>query len=177
MIGSEDGKVVIQYPNSGTVTTQQSSTPTVYPTPILPTPRRTSGSLTYVKQAPKDTIVFDESSVSAEMLLELYFEDIGGLELSSLSRSDTIDGQEVSYSPIKNLSSVRRRFNPNNIISSATSLDSYFSRFGIDLLKRGPQYPYVDSEGSVVIEIENVLDDEEVEVQILSNGTIEEVEQ
>ena len=175
MIGSEDGKVVIKYPEPGMVSIQQSDDVTVYPTPILPVPRRTSDSLTYVKQAPKDTIVFDESAVSPEMLLELYFEDIGGLELSSLSRADAIDGQEISYSPIKNLSSIRRRFNPNNIISSATSLDSYFSRFGIDLLKRGPQYPYVDNTGSVVIEVDNVLEDEEIEVQILSNGTIEGV--
>lgn len=175
MSGSEDGKVVINYPSTSNAS-DQTLNPTVNPTPLLPTPPQTSSSLTYVKQAPKDTIVFDDASVSPEALLELFFEDIGGLELASLSRADAIDGQIARYSPIKNLSSVRRRFNPNNIISSAASLETYFSRFGIDLLKRGVYYPYVDDSGSVVIEIDIVQDDEEIEVQIVSNGTIERIE-
>lgn len=176
MAGSEDGNVVINYPtmHPNTVGTSASS---INPTPMLSVPAQTSNSLTYVKQAPKDTIVFDNSDISAEVLLELYFEDVGGLELASLSRADAIDGQTATYSPIKNLSSVRRRYNPNNIISSASSIETYFSRFGIDLLKRGVNYPYVDNTGAVVIEVDEVLSDEEIEVQILSNGTIDKVEQ
>jgi len=176
MAGSEDGNVVINYPSSQS---KYDNDPivSIQPVPLLHTSAQTSNSLTYVKQAPKDTIVFDDAGVGAEALLELYFEDIGGLELASLSRADAIDGQDVSYSPIKNLSSIRRRYNPNNIISSATSLETYFSRFGIDLLKRGVSSPYVDESGSVIIEVNNILSDEEIEVQILSNGTIERVEQ
>lgn len=176
MAGSQDGNVVINYPDSN-VSSSNNDTVSIMPIPFLAAPQKTSSSITYVKQAPKDTIVFDNSTLSPEALLELFFEDIGGIELASLSRADAIDGQDVVYSPIKNLSSIRRRFNPNNIISSAASLDSYFSRFGIDLLRRGVYFPYVDENGSVVVEIDNVLSDEEIEVQIISNGTIERVEQ
>lgn len=167
-------EVVINYPESDSGTFIP--LPVVRPTPFLPQTGLVSNDLTYVKQAPKDTIVFDNSSVSPEALLELYFEDLGGIELANLSRADAIDGQDVSYSPIKNLASLRRRFNPNNIIASAGNLQDYFSRFGIDLLERGPSYPFVTEDGNVGIEIDIVLDDEEIEVQALSSGTIERVQ-
>jgi hypothetical protein len=144
--------------------------------PMLPISKTVSGDITYVKQAPRDTIVFDESLVSANQLIDLFFEDIGGLELANISRSDLIDGQQQSYSPIKNLSSLKRRFNPNNIIANFSSVNTYFSRFGIDLLKRNIFYPIIDEDtGDLIIEIESVFEDEEIEVQILSSGTIEKV--
>jgi len=178
MEGSKDGNVVINYPETGSgegfVSIQNSS---LEPFPLLPATASISSAITYVKQAPKDTIVFDESTLSAEMLLELYFEDIGALELATLSRSSSVDGQQVSYSPIKNLSSLKRRYSPSNIISSSASLSTYFSRFGIDLLKRGIYFPFADSNGDIVIKIDSVLDDEDIEVQIISSGTIERVEE
>ena len=144
--------------------------------PMMPVPRTASGDLTYVKQAPIDTIVFDEQNVSAEPLKEFLFEDIAGLELATVSRSDTVDGQQVSYGIVKNLSSVRRKFNPNNIISNITSINTYFSKFSIDLLQRGVYYPYFDKEGNLVIEIDESFEDEEIEVYVVSDGTIDEVE-
>lgn len=165
--------VVINYPDPDDTPIR---IPDIRATPFLPQSGLSSNDLTYVKKAPKDTIVFDDSAVSPEALLELYFEDLGGLELANLSRADAVDGQDVSYSPIKNLSSLRQRFNPNNIIASIGNLENYFSRFGIDLLERGIYAPYVTEDGNVAIEIDNVLGDEEIEVQVLSNGTIERIE-
>lgn len=150
---------------------------TVNAKPLLPVPKTTSGDITYVKQAPRDTIIFDEGGVNASPLEELLFEDLGGIELANVSRSDLVDGQEVSYSIVKNLSSLRRRFSPNNIISSSASLNTYFSRFAIDLIARGPYYPYVTEDGNVAIEVDTILPDEEIEVQVLLSGTIEEVEE
>jgi hypothetical protein len=149
----------------------------VSPTPFLPSSLPTSNQIKYIKQASIDSIVFDESDLTPEILLELLVEDLGGLELATISRSDLVDGQNVSYSVIKNLSSLRRRFDPNNIISSFASLETFFSRFGIDLLKRGTYVPVVDkSNGEIIIEIDRVLPDEEIEVYLVSNGTIERVE-
>lgn len=152
-------------------------TTSVSPTPLLPASLPLSNQITYIKQAPIDSIVFDESDLTPEILLELLVEDLGGLELATISRADLVDGQRVSYSVIKNLSSLRRRFDPNNIISSFSSLQNFFSRFGIDLLKRGIYVPVVDkSNGEILIEIDRVLPDEEIEVYLVSNGTIEKVE-
>jgi hypothetical protein len=151
-------------------------TVSVSATPLLPESLPTSNQIKYVKQAPIDTIVFDESDLTPEILFELLVESLGGLELANISRSDLVDGQTVSYSVIKNLSSLRRRFDPNNIISSFASLETFFSRFGIDLLKRGVYVPVIDQgTGEIIIEIDRVLPDEEVEVYFVSSGTIEKV--
>jgi hypothetical protein len=143
--------------------------------PFLPVPKLANGESTYLKQPPRDTIVFDESDLQIQKLFDIFFEDLGGLELATIARADNIDGQPVTYSAIKNLSSLRRRFSPDNIISSFSSIDSQFSKFAINLLSRGIYYPYFDENGDLVIEIDDIADDESIEIQILSDGTIEKV--
>lgn len=161
---------------------QPSSGGTYTPPPPPPKPvdpwTRSSNYVapTGIKQADPDIVLFDSEGISPEFLLELQYEDIAGMELINISRSDIIDGQDVIYSPIKNLSSIRRRYNPNNIIALPELSSSFFSRFAIDLIQRGMNDPYFDDQGNLVIEIENVRDDEIIEVEIDTNGTIEEVE-
>jgi hypothetical protein len=125
-----------------------------------------------VKVAPSDIIQFDDSSVGIAMISDLLYEDIGAVELANISRTDLIDGQEVLYSPIKNLSNIRREFNPNNVIATARNSD-FFSRFAIDASVRGMHEPYFNANGDLVIEIDTILGSEEVEVQVLSTGTID----
>jgi hypothetical protein len=144
------------------------------PSPILPNFRSIPTNFA-IKQAPIDAVVFDDTAFPPAMLEDLMYEDIGGIELANMSRSDLIDGQEVSYTPIKNLSSLRRRFNPNNIISSATSSGNNFSKFSIDLISRGINIPYLDSYGNLVIEIDEVHENEIIDVEIASSGTINTV--
>lgn len=146
------------------------------PTPPLPTFTRMTAPDKNIKPAPSDIIIFDENSVDIALIQDLLFEDIGAVELANISRTDLIDGQEVLYSPIKNLSTIRREFNPNNIIATSYSTD-YFSRFGIDLSSRGVYEPYFDQDGNLVIEIESVQDGEEIQVQLLANGTIDIIEE
>lgn len=136
----------------------------------MPTPDKN------IKEAPSDIIQFDDDSVEIALLQDLLFEDIGGVELANISRSDLIDGQSVIYEPIKNLSTVRQEFNPNNVVATAFS-SNYFSRFGIDLDSRGIGEPYVDDNGDLVIEVNDVQDEEEIQVQILLNGTIDLVDE
>jgi hypothetical protein len=129
-----------------------------------------------VKQADPDIVIFNTAPISPEFLIETNYEDLAGMELINISRSDIINGANVSYSPIKNLSALRRKYNPNNIISMPELSSSYFSRFGIDLILRGISKPFFDSEGNLVIEIQDVKDDEVIEVEISQSGTIDEVE-
>jgi len=141
------------------------------PTPNLPTfvPMTNVGE--NVKLAPLDTIVFDNSNVEIAQIEQLLFEDIGGVELSNISRADLIDGQQVSYSPIANLETINRIFNPNNIVATNNGID-YFSRFSIDLSSRAPISVYFDTGGNLVVEVESVNNDEQIQVEILTNGTI-----
>lgn len=140
------------------------------PAPSLPVFRPLVNNKNF-KVAPSDIIQFDDSSVEIELIKDLLFEDIGATELANISRTDLIDGQNVIYAPIKNLPVIRRDFNPNNIVATGSNTD-YFSRFAIDLSLRGVYDPYFDDEGNLVIEIETVGDDEEIQTQILTNGTI-----
>lgn len=136
---------------------------------------------TGVKQADPDIIITaGEEPLSPELLLELQYEDLAGVELINISRSDIIDGQNVIYSPVKNLASLRRRYNPNNIIALPAVSSSLFSKYAIDLILRIgedpatglPYEPYFDENGDLVIEIEDVREDEIVEIEVDSSGTI-----
>ena len=149
-------------------------TPPPPPAPILPKFNPMTSSSTNFKVAPSDIIQFDDSSVEIALITDLLFEDIGATELANISRSDLIDGTEVIYAPIKNLPTIRRDYDPRNVIATSTS--DYFSRFAIDLSSRGVIEPYFDAYGNLVVEIETVEDGEDIQVQILSNGTIDLVE-
>lgn len=142
---------------------------------------RTSSFVEGVRQADPDIIITaGEEAISPELLLELQYEDLAGVELINISRSDSIDGQNVIYSPVKNLSSVRRKYNPNNIIAMPAVSSSLFSKYAIDLILRVgedpntglPYEPYFDQNGNLVIEIEDVREDEIVEVEVDTSGTI-----
>lgn len=146
------------------------------PAPLLPSFRPMVDDGRNFKVAPSDIIQFNDDSVGIASIQDLLFEDISATELSNISRSDLVDGQETVYSPIKNLASVRREFNPNNVVATAYNAD-FFSRFGIDLNSRRPYEPYFDENGDLVIEVEYTLDNEEIQVQVLSNGTIDIIEE
>jgi hypothetical protein len=155
----------------GSPTPSPTNAAPVSATPALPTFTPMPSNKNF-KVAPSDIIQFDDSNIEIQLITNLLFEDIGAVELADMSRSDLIDGQEVIYKPIANLPELRRDFDPNKIISNIPQVD-YFSRFLINLLSRGMHEPYFDDEGNLVIEIDKVLNDEKIEVEILSNGTIE----
>jgi hypothetical protein len=125
-----------------------------------------------IKQPDPSVILFDNGTISPEYLIELEYEDISGIELINMSRSDLIDGQSVVYSPIKKLSYLRNQYNPNNIIAIPSYFYSEFSKYRIDLILRGISLPHFDENGSLIIEIKDVKDDEIIEIEIDSSGTI-----
>ena len=135
------------------------------------------------KTAPIDTILFDDQSISPEIMADLVFEDIGGHELLSISRNDIINGQQVSYSPIKNLGLVQQRYNPNNILGLQFTSDKYFANFAIKFDEKVPLQGsganglnvYIEeATGDLIIETINMNSDEQIEVQVAINGTIYE---
>ena len=129
---------------------------------------------TGIKQASPDIIVFDEE-IDPEFLVQAFFQEFGGTELINISRYDLINGDDVSYSPIINLSSLRQSFNPNNIIGIGAFQENP-TKYGIDLFSRGVVEPYFNDDGDLVIEIDNVRPDESIEVEVASDGTINRIE-
>ena len=135
------------------------------------------------KTAPIDTVLFNDDLVPIELMQDLIFEDIGGQELISISRNDIVNGQQVTYRPIKNLSSIQQQYNPNNILGIQGTSNKYFANFSIRLDEKIPEYPtgpngtyvYLES-GNIVIESINLESDEQVQVQISTGGTIYETQ-
>lgn len=144
-----------------------------------PTVNVTSNS---IKTAPIDTILFDDDTVSIETLTGILFEDIGGQEIINIVRNDIVNGQNVSYNPIKNLTTIQQQYNPNNILSLYATSDKYFSNFSIKfetkVLEQGQgsgpngEYIYINNDGDLIIEVKNLEPDEQIEVEIGLGGTI-----
>jgi hypothetical protein len=133
------------------------------------------------KTAPIDTVLFDDNSMSIEIMTDLIFEDIGGHELINIARNDIVNGQQVSYAPIKNLGLIQQMYNPNNILRLQATSEKYFNNFSIKfeekvpLVGNGPNGSNVYIEqatGDLIIEGVNINKDELFEVEISLNGTI-----
>ena len=137
----------------------------------------------YSKAASKDIILLDEADVSIDVMANLLFEDIGGQEIIGISRHDTIDGQNLEYTPISNLSSILSQYNSQNIIPVPNGSDAFFRNFPIILNSYLVEYPdgsgpngesiYIDpATGDLVINFINLPAEEQVQVEILNSGTI-----
>jgi hypothetical protein len=154
----------------------------VNPVPMIPTPlpAPTSPSTYKVKVATPEIILFDEDSVPEDILIDLVFENIGGQELLSLSRHDTVSGDFISNQLIKNLTSLNQEYSSKKLLSLQNTSDKYFSNFGIKLESKipfegnGPDGSniYVDSLQNIVIELINLEVDEQIEIQLGIDGTI-----
>jgi hypothetical protein len=173
--------------SGGCSTTTTTSTPTPTPaTPATVSPAVVAAVVAPpVKTAPIDTVLFNDDQVPIEVMSDLIFEDIGGHELINIARNDIINGQDISYQPIKNLTSVQQQYNPNNILSVQSTSDKYFSNFAIKLENKVPNVGngpfgsnvYLDTtNGSLIVESINLEADEQIEVEITLSGTIYEAD-
>ena len=133
----------------------------------------------------RDVINLAQEDLDAKTIENLLFENIGANELVKFVRHDTVEGNNPSYNIISNLTDVRRKFNPTDLISVQVP-DSPFKSTSINLSNKIPtqqdldllgieNYVYIDDSGNLIIEVVNMRDREVVEVQIDSNGTIYEV--
>ena len=141
-----------------------SSTPSARPIPI---PVSTNFS---VKQPEASLVKYNSDTLPEQLITDLLFEDIGGTELISLSRHDTINGQDIVYSLIRNLSILNKDFNPNNIISGQRS-SSEIDQYSLDIASK-LQSVTLNSSGDLIIEFSSIGNDEYVDIQLSTNGTI-----
>jgi len=138
-----------------------------------------------VKTAPIDTVLFNDESLSIEIMADLIFEDIGGHELINIARNDIINGQQISYTPIKNLGLIQQKYNPNNILGLQATSEKYFANFPIKFEEKvpvegngpnGSNVYFDDVTGDLIIEGVNLNKDELFEVEVSLNGTIYEAD-
>ena len=177
------------YGSSGSFTTSTYTQTEPSPTPA--TPATVSPAVVAavvapaVKTAPIDTVLFNDDEVAIEVMRDLIFEDIAGQELINIARNDIINGQDISYQPIKNLTSLQQQYNPNNILSVQSTSDKYFSNFAIKLENKTPNVGngpfgsnvYIDPlTGNMVVDAINLETDEQIEIEITLSGTIYEAD-
>jgi len=153
----------------------------VNPTPNIASKIESVGKDGVLASEPQYLITNEQDDASLlEFLTDLSFEALGGQELINISRHDLVDGQRVIYTPIKNLSSIRSQYNPANILSLQGSADVTFKNFAIRVEEYLPEEGtgpngesiYMDSEGKIIINLINIPDNQQVEVQLLRNGTV-----
>ena len=147
-------------------------------TPLTPDAISSSAD-TGVLAATTNLIITTYDETPLEVMTDLIFEDIGGQEIINMSRTDTINGQDVIYQPIKNLANINYQYNPQNILSLQDTSENYFKKFPINAANKVPTIGtgrngstvYIDEvTGNLVIELINIEDNEQLEVQILRNG-------
>lgn len=129
--------------------------------------------------ADPDIIIF-EDNLPIEAMADLIFEDIGGQEIINIARNDIVNGQNIVYRPIKNLSKIALKYSSQTLSPVQDSSRVYFANFPIKLENHIPaegsgpngEVVYIDNSGNLIVNVQDLASDERVEVQVLRSGTI-----
>lgn len=136
-----------------------------------------------IKSAPIDTVLFNDDLVDPNIIADLLFEDIGGQEILTIARHDTVNGQNVTYQPIKNLSAIQQQYSAESLVKIKGTAKDIFGNFPIEIQSKIPNVGngpggsnvYLDESGNIILEFVNLENGQEVEVQITSSGTIDSI--
>ena len=163
--------------------------PTVTP---LPNPTKSP-----VKIATPQYVKFDrdkegDAEPDQDFIKLIFFEQINGVALLSLTNSAKLDTGTISYQPIINMAETIRALNPKNIVALQDTSDKYFLNFPIKLetkipnVGNGPDGINVYREdqvgiwpmdldprrGAIIIEAINLGPRENIQIETLQSGTI-----
>jgi hypothetical protein len=150
-------------------------------TPDIPAPVPSSPN-TSIKPATPDIVQFNDSEIPIEFITDLLFENVGGQEIISISRNDIVNGQKVLYTPIKNISQVNTKYNPQNLFAITDTSSSYFNNYSINLQEKVPEIGtnenlgqvkeivfIDDTNGNLVVNVVNMRTGEEVEILVMDS--------
>lgn len=146
-------------------------------------PAITKGSK--VKVATSNLFITDERMDKTDQIADAIIEDIGGQEIINISRTDLLNGQNVTYNVIENLASTQRAFDPNELVKLQATSTQFFNSFSLDLNVFTPNYGtgdsgqivYVDPDtGNIIINTVNVVSNLVLEVDFVSYSDISSTE-
>ena len=131
--------------------------------PFLPSPIYLSTANILVKIARPDITLQDEY-LPSDVMEDLIFDEIGGEEILSVSRSDLINSP---FDNVYTLKPIQKNVIPMSVPESTMqgSLLKYIPNTIDIVLKSGNDYT-TESDGSIIINLVNVGNNEKVEVQI-----------
>jgi len=156
----------IFYPGNPTAPSAPAAPPPPPPRPPPPPPGQKQTS--QVKISAVNVINRNYDATSVQQMERLYFQNVGGTEILSVARHDTVGGEEVVFNNVDNIFELRSQFNPLNILMT-TNINSLFSEYGVDI---GTKIGALDetfsmnADGGIDIQVFNVNRDEYVQVQI-----------
>lgn len=146
-----------------------------------PEPESKSIRFSDIKVADPQYILSIDPAATIEEMQNTLWQNIGGHEIISLARRDLVDGKNINYNLISDLSKLFAEYNPKTILSIENSSPLYFNAFGIkfekylpsidDLHKIDPALDNpisVDGYNNITIYVSNIKDSHEVEVQSLT---------
>lgn len=117
-----------------------------------------------------------EDATSGEALVQAFFDSVVSTEIINMTRHDSINTDNPQYNIVKDVADIKRQYDPNNIVVLQKTLSEYFSRFPISLSDYEPEVGtgpngetvYVDSDGSLVINLLEMPSNFVVEVQTMT---------
>jgi hypothetical protein len=170
--------------------------PTTPPTPKAAEPKTPTRDVTNISSL--------VPQFNAEHITKILFENLSAVELSIVERHDTIEGINQRYSIISNLSDIRKKYDIAKQLTVMDKFKPLTRIFTINIEDKIPQedyivledltatyqyldennqivtrekgYYYIDTNGDLVIELINMERNQQVEVEIDTNGTIYKVE-
>ena len=186
----EEQKVANMTVGSGQPPPAVSATPPI----VTPLPNPTKSP---VKIATPQYVKFDrdkegDAEPDQDFIKLIFFEQINGVALLSLTNSAKLDTGTISYQPIINMAETIRALNPKNIVALQDTSDKYFLNFPIKLetkipnVGNGPDGINVYREdqvgiwpmdldprrGAIIIEAINLGPRENIQIETLQSGTI-----
>lgn len=143
-----------------------------------------------IKIPTRDIVNIESQPVSASEIDFLLFRQIGGTELITLVRNDTVSSEDSLYSVISDVNKTKVNFDPSLLLTNKASYQSIFNGFQIKLTEKIPEEnlyesndpDYIPSSSlltnaywdgdNLVIEVNNLRDTELLEIEIESDGKI-----
>lgn len=168
---------------------------TVMPVPQMPEKTPNLVVKPPVKIATPQYVKFDrdkegDAEPDQDFIKLIFFEQINGVALLSLTNSAKLDTGTISYQPIINMAETVRALNPKNIVALQDTSDKYFLNFPIKLetkipnvgngpdginVYRNDQGGIIVSDltmGAIIIEAINLGPRENIQIETLQSGTI-----
>jgi hypothetical protein len=148
------------------------------------------GSKDAINIASKEVLVNDvkqkEGNKTLEQIGLLTLTNIGGRELTKLSRHNEINGINQQYSPIANLADISLQYSPLDISPNADNVSSFLSTFSLDIVKYIPTQQELDEyypleadidkrkivlfdkeANSLIVHVKNIFTNEKIEVEFM----------
>jgi hypothetical protein len=167
--------------SNDTGSTEESTGGDISATPNTPGSSEISPTDKQSKPASPDLILLNEEAFPIEVMTELLFEDMASLELLNFARHDTVNGINIKYHQISNLDKIETIYGGAKLIALQNTSEQVFSKYP---LKRYSYIPdttddpsgfnsqvYLDSDGNLVIELQNLSNSSQIEVEFQSADT------